>query len=206
MYTWLLLLMFCSAWSYWFRSGAPRGLFVQNPDLEWARMETKISKEMMPLSAPKGKLWRSASSSSTPATKMFNQYLIMSASKDPKKVFKPGQGAEPLPPSVVNLLLGSPSNFLPIESVKDPKQLVQILCHIDRLYVRINRVVFKTSGAYKYLKLGTCPVNAGTQTYYYLLYLLTTDCGFTQQVSKSFFFFFWPWCDIVQLKQMFVTE
>lgn len=191
MHVGILLLMFCSAWSYWVKRGTPRGLFAQNPDLEWEEMETKISKRMMPIRVPGHNLWRSASNNQTiaPVPKVLPQYLIMSASKDPKEVFKPGKGTGPLPASVVDLLLGSPSNVLPIKSVKDPRQSVEILCHIDRLYVRMKRQFFKSPGAYRYLKLGTCPVNAGTPIYYYNLYLLTTDCGFKQQVGNLFFFF-----------------
>lgn len=185
----LLLLMFCSAYSYWVRKGAVQSLFDKNPALEWEKMETKISKEIMPLHGPEGKLWRSASSSQTPTPKVFPMYVIMSASKDQKSVFKPGQGTASLPVWAVNLLLGSPSNILPIESVKDPKQFVELQCHLDRVYLRVKREVFKTLGAYTYLKLGTCPVNAGTATHYYFLYLLTTDCGFRQEVGKGFCLF-----------------
>lgn len=198
----LLLLVFCSTCSYQVRSGVTRGLFVQKPELEWARMETEISKETMPVPAPKGKLWRSAlaSPSTTPAPKTLPQYLIMSGAGDQKEDFKPGRGARPLSGSAVNMLIGSPSNALQTERIKDPKQLVEILCHFDRMYVRIKREVFKTIDAYKYLKLGTCPVNAGTQIHYYLLYRLITDCGFNQQVSKGYFCLHFQYISFVIMK------
>ncbi|XP_070684599.1 zona pellucida sperm-binding protein 3 [Pempheris klunzingeri] len=61
-----------------------------------------------------------------------------------------------------------------------------MLCHFDRMYVRIKKEVFNSRDAYKYLKLGNCPVNQGTTTYYYLLYLLRTDCGFRTENTPDF--------------------
>lgn len=186
MHAGLLLLLFCSAYSYHFRSGAGYGPFLQDPELEWERMATVIGKEKAP--APETKFWRSASSSesSTPEAKKVPEYLIVSASKDQKAVFKPEKGAGPLPNSAKEMLLVTAS---PTQTTGGTarKKLVEILCHVDRMYVRIRREVFKTRDAYKYLKLGTCPVNQGTKEHYYLLYLLTTDCGFKKEVGKSWF-------------------
>ncbi|KAI3352847.1 hypothetical protein L3Q82_019423 [Scortum barcoo] len=54
------------------------------------------------------------------------------------------------------------------------------------MYVRIRREVFNTLDAYKYLKLGTCPINQGTKEHYYFLYLLKTDCGFKTESSADY--------------------
>ncbi|XP_071359531.1 zona pellucida sperm-binding protein 3 [Trachinotus anak] len=190
----VLLLLFSSAYSYRFRGGAGSGLFVPDPESEWARMETVIGEEMTLTPAPQAKFWRSASSSgsSTPEALKFPEYVRVSASKYPKETFKPEKGARPLPAWVKDMLLG-PANATAVEkaAVKAAVRgnLVEILCHVDRMYVRIKREVFKTRGAYKYLKLGTCPVNQGTKDHYYLLYLLKTDCGFKKESNSDYMSF-----------------
>ncbi|KAM7009831.1 zona pellucida sperm-binding protein 3 [Tautogolabrus adspersus] len=66
--------------------------------------------------------------------------------------------------------------------------MIEILCHVDRMYVRVRRELFKTRDAYKYLKLGGCPVNRATTEHYYFLYLLKTDCGFKKECIFPRFF------------------
>ncbi|XP_070781317.1 zona pellucida sperm-binding protein 3 [Enoplosus armatus] len=181
MHAGLLLLLFCSAYSYQFRSRAGYGLFVEDPELEWERMETVIDEEMTRAPAPETKFWRSASGSgsSTPEAKKVPEYLIVSASKDQKEVFKPEKGARPLPDSVKEMLLVTAAPAPATGRART--KLIEILCHVDRMYVRIRREVFKSRDAYKYLKLGNCPVNQGTKAHYYLLYLLKTNCGFKKE-------------------------
>uniref|UniRef100_A0A3B4VF46 Zona pellucida glycoprotein 3c n=1 Tax=Seriola dumerili TaxID=41447 RepID=A0A3B4VF46_SERDU len=187
MHTGLLLLLFSSAYSYQFRSGAGSGLSVQDPELEWARMETVIDEEMKPGPELKAKLWRSesGSGSSTPEAKKFPEYVNVLSSKYPKEAFKPEKGARPLPGWVKEMLLGPSTAAKPAAAGGAGRKLVEILCHVDRMYVRIRREVFKTRDAYKNLKLGTCPVNQGTKDHYYLLYLLKTDCGFNRKSNFS---------------------
>ncbi|XP_029017133.1 zona pellucida sperm-binding protein 3 [Betta splendens] len=181
----LLFLMF-SAFSCSVRSEDAQDLFVQNPDSEWERMETEIHKEVMPARAPKRKLGRGSVTGQQRAHAPGTHYLIVSGANEQNVDFEPGQGARPLPSSAAGILLGHPPNALQAERIRDPKRLVEILCHVDRMYVRIKREVFKTVDAYKYLKLGTCPVNAATGVHYYLLYLLVTDCGFKQESKPDF--------------------
>lgn len=182
MSAWLLLLLFCFADSQ-LRRGA--GLFVQDPEAEWERMVTVISQEMTEAPVPESKLWRSGGSS-TPTAKNFPQFVVVPASKVQKEVFKPEKGARPLPKPIKDVLLGAtvatPTMGI-AAAAKTP--LVEILCHIDRIYVRIRREVFKTRGAYKHLQLGSCPVNLGNDVHYYFLYLLKSNCGFKMEVSKS---------------------
>lgn len=189
-YTGLLLLLCCFAYSYTFSSVASYGPFVQYPELEWARMEKVIGEEISRAPAPKAKFLKSGSSSgaSIPEAKKVPEYRIVSASMDQKELFKPEKGARPLPNSVKEMLLVTAPPEVAATSAARPK-LVEILCHIDRMYVRIRREVFKSKDAYKYLKLGTCPVNQGTKVHYYLLYLLKTDCGFKREVGKGCFLF-----------------
>uniref|UniRef100_A0A8C4IEI3 Zona pellucida glycoprotein 3c n=1 Tax=Dicentrarchus labrax TaxID=13489 RepID=A0A8C4IEI3_DICLA len=125
-----------------------------------------IRRERAP--APETKFWRSTS-----------------ASQDQKEVFKPEKGFRPLPYSVMNMLLGSLTGTITTTTTvatTSPK-MVEILCHVDRMYVRIKREFFKTRNAWKYLKLGTCAVKASTKEHYYLLNLLQDDCGFQKEVD-----------------------
>ncbi|XP_074485182.1 zona pellucida sperm-binding protein 3 [Sebastes fasciatus] len=180
MHAGIVLLLFCSAYSYQFRYDP----FVQDPEREWERMETVIGEEMTEALAPETKfLSASGNGSSTPEAKTVPEYLVVS--KDQKEVFKPEKGARPLPDSAKEMLLKTVSTTPATAGTARPK-LVEILCHVDRIYVRIRREVFKTRDAYKYLKLGTCPVNQGTKNHYYLLYLLKTDCGFKRQSNAAY--------------------
>ncbi|XP_068178602.1 zona pellucida sperm-binding protein 3 isoform X2 [Antennarius striatus] len=90
-------------------------------------------------------------------------------------------GARPLPDVIKEMLLGATATPTVTEKPTTREKIIEVLCHVDRMYVRIRREIFKTREAYKYLKLGSCPVNQGTKEHYYLLYLLKTDCDFTKQ-------------------------
>ncbi|AWP06159.1 putative zona pellucida sperm-binding protein 3-like isoform 6 [Scophthalmus maximus] len=89
----------------------------------------------------------------------------------------PEKGARPLP-DWSGEILRVPVATSSTTAAAARAGVVELLCHVDRIYVRIRRDVFKSLNAYKDLKLGTCPVNQGTKAHYYLLYLLKTDCGF----------------------------
>ncbi|XP_038570675.1 zona pellucida sperm-binding protein 3-like [Micropterus salmoides] len=171
-----------------FESRSEDGLFLEDPELVWARMETMMSKEMTPAPAPETKLLRSASGSGSPEAKNVPQYLAVPASQTLKQVFKPEQGARSLPNLANEMLLVTAAPTPAIGATAGTK-LVEILCHVDRMYVRIRREVFKTRDAYKYLKLGTCPVNKGTKEHYYLEYLLRTDCGFEKKSHPDYLSF-----------------
>lgn len=183
-----LLLLFCSAYGYQLRSGPRYGASVRDPELEWERMETVIGEEMNRAPAPEPKFWRSAARSQTPVpeAKKVPEYLIVSASDLQKEAFKPEKGARPLPSSISKMLLEATAAPSTTAASTRPK-LVEILCHVDRMYLRVRKEVFKTKGAWKYLKLGTCPVNQGTKDHYYFLYLLKSDCGFKKEVGKVVF-------------------
>ncbi|KAM3623998.1 uncharacterized protein V6R79_017884 [Siganus canaliculatus] len=115
------------------------------------------------------------------------------AYEDYKKAFEPAPGARPLPDAVKEMLLkafgitfgpGSPADECAPADQTRPKP-VEILCHVDRLYVRIRRDVFNSRGAFKHLRVGTCPVNEGSNEFYYFLYLLTDDCGFQKELKEN---------------------
>ncbi|XP_044047435.1 zona pellucida sperm-binding protein 3 [Siniperca chuatsi] len=184
----LVLLLFCSAYSYQFRSSAGDDPSVQDPELEWERMETVIGEEMMQTPPRETKFLKSASGSdsSTPEAMNVPQYVTVSASEDHEEVFKPEKGARPLPDLIKEISLVTATPTLESEKRIARMALVEILCHVDRIYVRIRREIFKTMDAYKYLTLGTCPVNQGTNAHYYLLYLLKTNCGFKKESHADY--------------------
>ena len=189
MHAGLLLLLLCSAYSSQFRRGAGYGPFVPDPEREWKRLEKVIAEEMAEALTQENKFLRSASGSGseTPEANKVPEYVVVSSSEDQKEVFKPEKGARPLPDKAREILLrtAAPS----VAPVKPRLQLVEMLCHVDRIYVRVRRFIFKSKDSYKHLKLGNCPVNQGTKQHFYLLYLMKTDCGFKKEVGVCFNFF-----------------
>ncbi|XP_041838382.1 zona pellucida sperm-binding protein 3 [Melanotaenia boesemani] len=91
---------------------------------------------------------------------------------------KPEKGARDVPKWLKTVLLGIPPTFSDDEGATHTPDLVEILCHFDRIYVRVRREFFKSKDAFKYLKLGTCSVNYRNKDYYFLMHSLKTDCGF----------------------------
>lgn len=178
----LLLLLFQVAASQFRRDAS---LFVDDPASEWDRMGTVIKEGIMQV--PEYKLWRSGTSTA----KQVPQFVVVSAADVKKEYFKPEKNTRPLPQSVKDMLLGA--TVAPTSATggtTSRKPIVEALCHIDRIYIRVRREVFKTRDAYKYLNIGKCPVNQGTKEHYYLLYLLTADCGFNKEVGKGVFISF----------------
>ncbi|XP_041640666.1 zona pellucida sperm-binding protein 3 [Cheilinus undulatus] len=182
MHACLFLLLFCSACSSRFKGGTGSSPFLREPNLEWERMETIVGESETQAPVPDAKLWRSSSSSgsSTPTAKKLPEYVVIPASKVQKELFKPEKGARPLPNSIKEMLQVTAP---PSQQAASRKKMIDILCHVDRIYVRIRREIFKTRDAYKYLKLGKCPVNAGTKEYYFFLYQLSKDCGFKKEYN-----------------------
>ncbi|KAG8015138.1 Zona pellucida sperm-binding protein 3 [Nibea albiflora] len=174
-----LLLLLCSC--VHFRSGAGYGVFVQDPDLEWERMETVIGEKTPRAPAPKAQ--SSAVSPPTPDAKKVPDYEVISASQVQKELFKPEKGARPLPSSVKEMLLATAAPTTTAGTTRP--EMIEVLCHVDRVYVRVRREIFKTRDSYESLKLGTCPVNRGTKVHYYFLYLLKDDCGFTKESTAD---------------------
>ncbi|XP_072319712.1 zona pellucida sperm-binding protein 3 [Eucyclogobius newberryi] len=146
--------------------------FNKNAEIEWdnmSKLTRKGSSEPLP---------KAFKSHVLPDFRMLPDFVVASSAIDQKDHFKPETGVRPLPNSVMPLLF--PTSTVPPTESTQPKVL-EMLCHIDRIYVRIRRDVFKTSDAYKYLKLGSCAVNQATPTHYYFLYLLTSDCDFIKE-------------------------
>uniref|UniRef100_A0A3Q1GJN0 Zona pellucida glycoprotein 3c n=1 Tax=Acanthochromis polyacanthus TaxID=80966 RepID=A0A3Q1GJN0_9TELE len=178
----LLFLLFCLADSSRFRNRAGDGVFLQDPELEWERRATGMDEEKAEASVPKSKPWGSASvaAASLPGVSKY-EYLHVPYANDRKEDFKPEKGARSLPAWAKKILLGRLAPLPLAQEAGDAHKLVEILCHVDRLYVRVKKEVFKSRDAHKYLKLGTCPVNRANDKYYFLLYLLKNDCGFKKE-------------------------
>ncbi|XP_074539952.1 zona pellucida sperm-binding protein 3 [Halichoeres trimaculatus] len=183
----LLLLSYSACCQAQSRGGPDVGAFLEDPDLEWERMETVIGKENMHTSTTDAEYWRSSSSygSSSSGVKKLPESVIVTSSKIQKEAFKPEKGSRPLPNSVKEILLVGSSSAKASMKAARPK-LIEILCHVDRMYVRVRRELFKTKEAYKDLKLGSCPVNQGTKEHYYFLYLLKSKCGFKKESNVDY--------------------
>ena len=112
---------------------------------------------------------------------MLPEFVRVPASKDLKPLFKPdGAPSSGLPAAAMEMLLVT-APPTPAPTTRPPQ--IEVLCHIDRMYVRVRRTLFSAFDAYKTLKLGSCVVNQGTKDHYYFLYLLTSACGFHKEVG-----------------------
>ncbi|XP_027012449.2 zona pellucida sperm-binding protein 3 [Tachysurus fulvidraco] len=83
-----------------------------------------------------------------------------------KNMFSPVGNRRAVPKEMKDILLPSVTKA-PL--TPQPKS-VQLLCHIDRIYVRVQKSLFSNANAEKHLKVGTCLVNKDTPEYYYFLY------------------------------------
>ncbi|XP_034156272.2 zona pellucida sperm-binding protein 3 [Pangasianodon hypophthalmus] len=97
------------------------------------------------------------------------QFQQIRSSDVHKLIFKPARNRRPVPALMRSILL--PSLLPAIESPLPSKpRNIELLCHIDRIYVRVLKSIFISPDAGKYLKVGTCPVNKVTPEHYYFLY------------------------------------
>ncbi|KAJ8365794.1 hypothetical protein SKAU_G00146250 [Synaphobranchus kaupii] len=69
-------------------------------------------------------------------------------------------------------------------TIKDPIAMVEALCHMDRMYVRIRKDSVSERDGWKYLYFGTCRVNQARDPHYYFLYPLAS-CGLIPQVMDD---------------------
>ncbi|XP_067115955.1 zona pellucida sperm-binding protein 3-like, partial [Osmerus mordax] len=103
------------------------------------------------------------------------EFVPIAASSDRMSLVGPGKDAEPLPDSVKDILLATRAPPTQYKSLPWNNS-IDILCHINRIYVRVQRELFASPDAYSYLKFGSCHVNQATDSHFYLLYPLMT-CG-----------------------------
>lgn len=185
----LVLLMLCFAHS----EVEIRGHVVRDPEAEWNRGAVPVRKDLGRSSGLK-----TFNSSILPVSRRFPVYVIVSSSNDPKEAFKPEKGVRELPDAVKRMLLqASGSTTAPPTGGGTP--LVEVRCHIDRMYVRVRKSTFKIRNVLKNLKLGNCCPNGVHGDHYYFLYPLTAKCGFETQVSKGIILLLFKNLDALQV-------
>nr|XP_055060529.1 zona pellucida sperm-binding protein 3 [Misgurnus anguillicaudatus] len=101
-----------------------------------------------------------------PSALRLPEYVRIPASGLHKEYFSPEMGSMEVPSEVQNMLLpsGLPA-WTPTYTTAGKK--VEVMCHLDRMYVRVQKSVFADINAWKNLKLGTCSVNKATASHYY---------------------------------------
>ncbi|XP_017312899.1 zona pellucida sperm-binding protein 3 [Ictalurus punctatus] len=97
------------------------------------------------------------------------QFQQISSSDVHKLIFKPARNLRPVPALMKSILLPSPTPATAAPLPSKPRR-IELLCHIDRIYVRVQKSLFTNPDAGKYLKVGTCTVNKDSPKYYYFLY------------------------------------
>ncbi|NP_001314921.1 uncharacterized protein LOC563179 isoform a precursor [Danio rerio] len=145
---------------------------VADPELEWNSManftvaddDDSESVEFIP---------RSKGDSSRTLLKLPGSVRI-SAHQLHTELFTPGRGGIPVPPKVREML--HPKMPVAKPAYTSRGKPIELLCHLDRIYVRVRKSLFSSHSAHKHLKLGTCSVNKQTRTHYYFLYNLKR-CG-----------------------------
>ncbi|KAJ8001798.1 hypothetical protein DPEC_G00173170 [Dallia pectoralis] len=101
--------------------------------------------------------------------------VAIAASEDQTDHFKPERNARPLPHWIQNILLAT---VPPITAAPTRRQWIDIMCHIDRISVRIRKRVFTNPKAWKYIKLKKCPVNqVVTDAEHYKFDFYLNGCG-----------------------------
>lgn len=174
---------------------------VYDLEADWNTISGPERKDLVRASAPQSVI---TNSSILPVAKRVPLYLIVSSSNDPKEAFKPEKGARDLPDVVKTMLIQALGATTPPPSGGGKKSPLEVRCHINRIYVRIKKSMFKASKAFKNLKLGTCPVNKIYGLHYYFLYPLSADCGFQTEVGKHIFMY--ACCNLDALTVMNFSE
>lgn len=106
-----------------------------------------------------------------------------------KELFTPERNSRPVPPLLKSILLAETSDVKPKKPVSDPN--MEVICHMDRIHVKVRRSLFINPSAWKNLKLGTCAVNKASDTHYQFLYYLK-GCGIQRGVGDGIFFLSLP--------------
>ncbi|KAL6481576.1 hypothetical protein MHYP_G00096560 [Metynnis hypsauchen] len=104
------------------------------------------------------------------------------ASDVKEDLFKPERNRRPLPDFIKSILV-SPTSPPKVPATSGSRP-VDMLCHLDRIYVRVLKSLFNNPNAWQYLKLGTCPVNQARDEHYYFLYYLN-NCNVKRQENEN---------------------
>ncbi|XP_036413191.1 zona pellucida sperm-binding protein 3 [Colossoma macropomum] len=100
-----------------------------------------------------------------------------------KDLFRPERNRRPVPDLMKSILL-PPTSPPKTSSATSASRPVDMLCHLDRIYVRVLKSLFNNPNAWQYLKVGTCAVNQATDTHYYFLYYLDS-CNVKRQENEN---------------------
>lgn len=167
-----------------------RSLLEYDPEVDWNTLRDHLVQAPSPADP----------NVTLPGSKRVPPFLVVSSSNDPVEVFKPEKGARDLPEAVRKMLLQSlgATPATPAPPTGGGGTAVQVRCHIDRMYVRVKKAIFKVKMAIQNLKLGICSVNKISDEYYYFLYPLTANCGFQTVVSKGIFMFIFSHLNVLQ--------
>ncbi|KAG5855698.1 hypothetical protein ANANG_G00051850 [Anguilla anguilla] len=105
----------------------------------------------------------------------------------------------PLPQEAKDVML--PTTILPPAPPKPSFPMVDALCHMDRIYVRILKNAVNDTRAWRHLYFGNCRVNAARGLHYYFLYPITS-CGLKPQVLNDSIVF----TNLVRYLRKFTTQ
>ncbi|KAF5905448.1 zona pellucida sperm-binding protein 3-like, partial [Clarias magur] len=111
------------------------------------------------------------------------QFQQIDSSDVHKPIFKPARNRRPVPDLLRSILLPSPMPATETPPASEPKN-IELLCHIDRIYVRVRKSFFTNADAGKFLKVGTCPVNKATPEHYYFLYPINS-CNIQRDENEN---------------------
>lgn len=135
-----------------------------------------------------------------PESQRVPHFLVISSSNDPVEAFKPELGARELPEAVKEMLLQAlgATPATPAPPTGGVGKPVEVRCHIDKMFVRVKKSIFKAKTPCQDLKLGLCTVNKISDSHYYFLYPLNANCGFQTLVSKGIFIFTFNNLDVLE--------
>ncbi|XP_011611339.1 zona pellucida sperm-binding protein 3 [Takifugu rubripes] len=161
-----------------------RGQVVSDPEAEWNRDAVPVRKD---LGRSIGLKSVNTNSSILPVSRRVPISVIVSSSNDPKEAFKPEKGVRELPDAVKRMLLQASGFTTAPPTGGGTLPPVEVRCHIDRMYVRVRKSIFKIRNVLTNLKLGNCCPNGIYGDHYYFLYPLTAKCGFETQSNVDDF-------------------
>lgn len=101
-----------------------------------------------------------------------------------KPLFQPEGHTQPMPAVITDMLLEAGSLPLTVEQVR---RNPEILCHFDRMFVRLRRDTFNQD-IMQDLRFGKCNVTLSNAEYYYYFHFVNEDCGTQKEVCTALSF------------------